>query len=275
MTKIMQDIQPGIYPDMSNEAYHSCTGISKSGLSLILKSPLHYYNRYIVGEKIEPTPALILGTAFHTRVLEPEKFNYVVAPKCDRRTKAGKATYAEFLAQSEGKEILKPEEMEKVVGMANAVLAHPTASALLAPGEGVAEESIFWNDKETGELCKCRPDFRRFDGVLVDVKSAQDASPEGFSKAAFNFGYHIQDFFYRAGTSIATGENYYAFVFIVVESAPPYAVAIYMLDEDSKMVGESETKKALADYSECRKADMWRGYDPSITTLSLPGWAFK
>ena len=39
----------------------------------------------------EPTPSMMLGTAVHSLVLEPEKFDtdVVVAPVVDKRTKIG------------------------------------------------------------------------------------------------------------------------------------------------------------------------------------------
>ena len=58
--------------------YHKdTTHISKSGLDLIHQAPAKYYERYI-----DPSPlmkekrekALIIGSAFHSLVLEPEKF---------------------------------------------------------------------------------------------------------------------------------------------------------------------------------------------------------
>src|SRR5690606_39465824 len=60
-----------ITTSMSNEEYHSLPdSISKSGLDLIARSPAHY--RY--AERREPTRAMVIGTAIHAAILEPDVF---------------------------------------------------------------------------------------------------------------------------------------------------------------------------------------------------------
>lgn len=67
-------MNPGIYENISNDEYHGCEGISKSGLDLVAKSPAHY-KAVIDGITVrEPTKAQALGTAFHELLLEPELF---------------------------------------------------------------------------------------------------------------------------------------------------------------------------------------------------------
>ncbi len=67
-------MKPGIYFDISNDDYHKGSGISKSGLDLIAKSPAHY-KAVIDGITVrEPTKAQAIGTAFHELLLEPELF---------------------------------------------------------------------------------------------------------------------------------------------------------------------------------------------------------
>ena len=67
---------PGIYFDLSNAEYHGGPGVSKSGLDLIAKSPLHFdaARKAANDDEREPTPAQRFGSAFHALVLEPEVF---------------------------------------------------------------------------------------------------------------------------------------------------------------------------------------------------------
>ena len=76
---------------MPADHYHLHPAVGHSGLVRIMRSPAHY--REYVAHPPEPTPAMQLGTAFHTALLEPDRFgqSFVVAPKFDRRTKDGKA----------------------------------------------------------------------------------------------------------------------------------------------------------------------------------------
>lgn len=79
-------------PDVTNATYHadrSC--VSVSGLKQILRSPAHY-QAYLQGITHKDTPAKFMGTAIHTRLLEPELYahEYVTAPDSDKRTKEWK-----------------------------------------------------------------------------------------------------------------------------------------------------------------------------------------
>lgn len=67
-------MRPGIYGDISNDAYHSGPEISKTGLDILHKSPAHLKAaRDWAGEKRE-TKAMFKGKALHALVLEPAIF---------------------------------------------------------------------------------------------------------------------------------------------------------------------------------------------------------
>lgn len=159
----------GIVSGLSIEAYHQDSSISSTGLRELKKSPAHY-KAYIDSAR-QPTQAMAFGTGFHALVGEPHLFasKYVKAPEgLDKRTKEGKETYALFLEKNQGKEILSHEDYDRMDGMLSALIHNKTALHLLTNGQ--AEQSIFWTDKETGVMCKCRPDFLRSDGIVVDLK---------------------------------------------------------------------------------------------------------
>ncbi|EPE0133004.1 RecE family exodeoxyribonuclease, partial [Salmonella enterica subsp. enterica serovar Cerro] len=71
---VPDDIQPGIYYDIPNEAYHAGPGVSKSQLDDIADTPAIYLWRKNAPVDTEKTKSLDTGTAFHCRVLEPEEF---------------------------------------------------------------------------------------------------------------------------------------------------------------------------------------------------------
>src|ERR1700685_1995202 len=71
-------MQPGAYPDLPINDYHSSDGLSNSGVSLIRKCPFKYYYEYLSDQRPqdeESTKALIIGQAVHTAALEPDFFN--------------------------------------------------------------------------------------------------------------------------------------------------------------------------------------------------------
>lgn len=258
---------------MNNAEYHAHPAVSKSHLDQVARSPLHYWSRYVAEERVvfDPTPAMMLGTALHARVLEPELFTaeYALAPAVDRRTKAGKETWEQ--AAAEGKTLLSSLEWEQVTGMAESVQAHPAARKLLArPGQ--VELSLFWSDVATDIECKCRPDRLTEDGWVLDLKTTEDASPTGFAKSAANFRYHVQASWYLDGVR-QSGIDPKGFIFIAVEKRPPYAVAVYAADADMIAAGGREARRCLDLIAECRSTERWPGYGDTVQTLSLPKWA--
>ena len=127
-------------------------------------------------------------------------------------------------------------------------MAHPVAAKLLTGGD--AERVFQWSDENTGVKCKAKADYVKGD-MIVDLKTAQDASPTGFAKACANFGYHWQDAHYSNGSGCAR------FVFVVVETSYPFGTAVYELDEDAKYAGRCPVKAAINKYVESGTLCMW------------------
>lgn len=271
-------MKTGIYDGISNDAYHGGVGLSKSGLDVLARSPLHFWAKYLDPnrERREPTPAMVLGTAIHTAVLEPGEFTkrHHVAPVVDRRTKDGKATWEEATARAAeaGADLISAADFETCMAISRQVREHPTARKVF--GHGQAELSCYWTDAETGVLCKCRPDWLNMP-LVVDLKSTEDASAEGFAKSAWNYRYWVQAAWYMDGIEQAVGERPDAFVFGAFEKAAPYACAFYFADDAMIQFGRAEYRRLLRIYADCLSADRWPGYTTDVTPLGVPGWALK
>jgi exodeoxyribonuclease VIII len=261
---------------MDNTAYHAHPAVSKSHLDLIARSPLHYWSRYLDPNRITPEPsaAMRLGTALHTHVLELSRWDeeIAVAPAMDRRTKAGKESYAAFEAAAAGKTVITADDAEVVMAMGRSIMRHPGAAMLLGlPGK--AETTHMWTDATYEVECKCRPDWLTDDGsIMVDLKTTRDASPRGFMRSIADYRYHVQAGWYLNGVEQATGKRPDQFVFICVESTAPYAVAVYAADEVMTDRGYEQAMKDLGKLAVCRAADSWPSYSDQIETISLPGW---
>ncbi|ARI60788.1 exodeoxyribonuclease 8 [Salmonella enterica subsp. enterica serovar Schwarzengrund] len=124
---VPDDIQPGIYYDIPNEAYHAGPGVSKSQLDDIADTPAIYLWRKNAPVDTEKTKSLDTGTAFHCRVLEPEEFSkrFIIAPEFNRRTSAGKEEEKTFLEECArtGITVLTAEEGRKIELMYQSVMA--------------------------------------------------------------------------------------------------------------------------------------------------------
>lgn len=270
---VPDDIQPGIYYDIPNEAYHAGPGVSKSQLDDIADTPAIYLWRKNAPVDTEKTKTLDTGTAFHCRVLEPEEFSkrFIIAPEFNRRTSAGKEEEKTFLEECArtGRTVLTAEEGRKIELMYQSVMALPLGQWLVESA-GYAESSVYWEDPETGILCRCRPDkiIPEFHWIM-DVKTTADI--QRFRTAYYDYRYHVQDAFYSDGYRAQFGEIP-IFVFLVASTTAEcgsYPVEIFMMGEDAKLAGQREYRRNLQTLAECLNNDEW----PAIKTLSLPRWA--
>ncbi|EBT8989040.1 exodeoxyribonuclease VIII [Salmonella enterica] len=270
---VPDDIQPGIYYDIPNEAYHAGPGVSKSQLDDIADTPAIYLWRKNAPVDTEKTKSLDTGTAFHCRILEPEEFSkrFIIAPEFNRRTSAGKEEEKTFLEECArtGRTVLTAEEGRKIELMYQSVMALPLGQWLVESA-GYAESSVYWEDPETGILCRCRPDkiIPEFHWIM-DVKTTADI--QRFRTAYYDYRYHVQDAFYSDGYRAQFGEIP-TFVFLVASTTSEcgrYPVEIFMMGEDAKLAGQREYRRNLQTLAECLNNDEW----PAIKTLSLPRWA--
>jgi hypothetical protein len=296
----------GMIPDMSNEDYHRGPGISKSHLDRISAdnggTPLHYWAAYIDPDR-EPqqqTPAMRMGTLIHTAVLEPDTLATRTmlmpedaptrptsrqrdAKKPSESTLEAIAWWDRFEATRAGREIITPDEHKALIRIQDRVRNHPIAGRLLADGE--AEKSYFAKtavriiDHDTGEvteteeLVKCRPDWVTSNGVMVDLKSTESASPSAFGRSVVNYRYFVQPPWYGDIFNTLYGEPPAAFVFIAVEKAWPHAVGVYFSTADQIDMGRDQYRKDLRLIAECKANNRWPDFGSvEALPLALPGW---
>lgn len=259
---------PCFIANMPNHVYHSQKkGVSNSGLKLVLRSPAHY--RYQATS--EPSRAMQIGTAIHTALLEPERFTreYVLLRDVkDRRA----SEYKQAVKVHGSENVLVSSEADNVAGMQETVLANPVMSSRLQ-AEGWRELSLFVRDPDTGVLIRVRYDLLTVDGIAVDVKKCQDARPEEFSKAVFNYEYDMQAALYSDAFEWATGKPLAAFEFAAIEEKIPHGHKLYQPCETTLQEGRRKYREALNLFAECERSSDWPSLEcdgPEI--ISLPSW---
>jgi len=261
----------GIYPNVPAEEYFAWEAMNRSTLEHAGRSMLHL--RAAMTTPSESSDAMDLGTALHCAVLEPDAFarRYVVAPKVDRRTKEGKATWESFVAGLGDKKILEADDAEACKAMSDAIRCHDRAATLLdVPGE--SEVCVVWDDAETGIRCKARIDRYAAGKIGVDVKTTRNASPGAFSKSVFDFGYHRQVAWYADGFYAVTGKPT-TFVIVAVENESPWGVCVYRLEDEAVEFGRDDNRRWLRQYAEAVKSGVFAGYPSEVVALGLPVWA--
>jgi hypothetical protein len=169
--------------------------LSHSSFGEFLKSPKHFIE-YKLKEK-KDTPAMAFGRLFHNMVLEPDTVDdlYAIAPNVDRRTKAGKAVWNDFILDNSEKSIVTHSDYETAERMKNAIYYNPSSRWVL-DGIDKTEVGIEWEFKG----------FRwrgYIDGIgeeiILDLKTIADASPRKVERAILWEGYARQAAHYTKG----------------------------------------------------------------------------
>ena len=254
---------PCYIADMPADIYHSHDSISNSGLKLIGRSPAHY--KY--ASRRESTRNMVIGSALHMAVLEPEEYDYVHTCEPDRRSKK----YKDLAEVYGGDKVLTIDESIKIEGIRDSLWSK-YGELLSLPGHN--ELSGFVADPETGVMCRHRFDKLTNMGIAIDLKTCVDARTDAFSRAINNYGYHVQASFYMDQYEWITGEQLTDFLFFAVESDSPYAAKMYRLSEESIHIGRDIYRKSLNLYASCKQSGVWPGYESKdIEEISIPQYA--
>jgi hypothetical protein len=106
--KTAEVIEEGIYLDMPFNKYNDLAAIRSHDLTSFIKDP--YTWKY--EEKPDSEASFFVeGRLQHCLFLEPHVFHdeFVVAPQVDKRTKAGKEAYEDFMASVNGRSVVSQD----------------------------------------------------------------------------------------------------------------------------------------------------------------------
>lgn len=256
-------MQNRVIDSLSFKDYVEIDAINNSTLALIKKSPMYYST----GKRFN-SEGFGIGRATHTYILEPEKFKdeFLTLDVKSKNTKA----YKEAKANYDGRELLTSVEFDLVKSMADSVKSHSNASVLL-DGFGSFEPTYLF--EYMGVQCKCRLDFLRDDGLIVDLKTTIDSSYDAFTRAISKYAYYRQVAFYKLGYTVVNGKPPEGFVFVAVEKKEPYHVGIYRIDDDYEQYGLEEAEMLLNKYTQCKQTSQWPGInDDQEVVVYRPPW---
>lgn len=252
-------IKPGVYYDMPAKQYFAEEALSKSGMVDLNRSAHHYQTAKRI--KKEPTKSMIFGSAMHLAILEPNRFEDMVFEHSKKTPKSN----------DEGQLFLYGETIAEIKTISENVRNHPVAGRLL---EGSQKEvSLFWKDKDLDFMCKARADIINTNlNFMCDLKFCTDASYNTFARQTVNLKYHWQSYWYVRGYRELTGYTY-PFLFICIEGAPTYSIAIYLATKQMMEKAEPGVDICRNIYASCMENDTWNGYPEEIQELYLPSWA--
>lgn len=255
----------GIIKDMSNEMYHSTSGISSSAVKTVYKKSLAHWK----GEKRTQTAAFTIGSATHAALLEPERDLLVKGGKT-KNTK----TWLGLKADLKPDQVLLTEVEYHVVNrMATSVLSNNLCRNILKDKDRQNEVSIFAEDPFTGLVIKCRPDCMiEHEGSLYDVKTTQDASPHGFARECQTYAYDLQAAHYIWTCQKAGLTHIKNFSFICVEKSAPYASHVHHVSEELLESATERMHRTLAVIAEAEVKDDYGTGWGEYTILEKPKW---
>lgn len=267
--------RPGMY-DIPEEAYHADPvkggSLSSTGARKLLPPSCPALFRHEQGNPPPPKSAFDFGTAAHKKVLGigPE---LAVLDFPDWRTKEAREARDE--AREQGAVPLKRSEYEQVTAMAEALKRHPVAGPIFTERAGRPEQSLFWQDPDTGVVCRARADHLPHPTssgrlILADYKTCASAAPDKIQRAVADYGYHIQADWYMDGAR-ALGLGDPAFLFVFQEKTAPFLVTVVELDFMALKIGAHLAREARGIYADCKRSGRWPGYhDDHPLSVSLP-----
>ena len=262
-----------IREDVPDEDYFADPSFSQSRAKVLLESPAKY--RWQLTQPVTTSDAFDVGHVVHAKVLGVGLPVWVIDAE-DWKKPVHRAE--RDAARSYGFTPMLREQHATTERMAEAVLTNTAARAALE-AQGDVELSMWWTDPDSQIDCKGRVDKAAATDAgtsLVDLKSAADGSPRGFTSSAAKYGYRLQGGAYCDGWDCITGERPAGFLFITVETDAPHLVATYSLTEWDIDAGRAKWREACARLADYRARDLWPAYAtelPDFAPLDLPAWA--
>jgi exodeoxyribonuclease VIII len=268
----------GAVRDISLQEYLRLVGVNWSSVAKMNTSALRYHDELL--DPPEPTAPMILGSAIHTAVLEPQKFEAQWALFDGRR---GTNAYKDWQAEHPDQTALSASEWDQCMGAAYAVHRLPQGrDARRVMRNARRELSLIWTDPATGIRCKCRPDLLRMTreqdrtlGVweLSDVKTTASVDARKFGRLSAEMLYHGKMAFAVRGIEAIFGRLPVRVSIIGVEQKRPHDVAVFPLDPDVLYAGDQLVTKLLRQLKTCRRRRTWPGRYDQPVTLDFPEYA--
>ena len=285
----------GIFNDIDIDTYHLDKEWYSSTNLKNAKKSLKLFNMYQTGQlTFERKQAFDFGNAFELALLNPDEFNQKVAVEDEiliqiytdkPETKSPRSTkmYADWVAENiqKKKYILKQsgtESFETIQYMLESCKQDAVINKLIQNIE--YNYSLFWIDEETGLQLKTRPDIcKSKKNIIVNLKTADDGSPEKFFKDCANYDYPFQASMEIEGvlkSGMMQQVDYY--FWLVCEKKPPFSATIYEFSQDDREWCNAEFHYVLNIVKQAKELNLFPSYSQradnkhGIITVQLPLW---
>ena len=211
--------------------------LSNSDISTLLKNPL------ALGKPTKPSPAFLVGSYFHTAILEPNKLKkFKVVKSTTRNTKM----YKEITG---GELCLLQSEVDQIELMTEKILNNNICKYLIQ-GKNITYEEPGITELE-GEMWKGKADIiNKNEKLIIDLKTTADISK--FKWSASKYNYDSQAYIY----SKLFG---YEMLFIVIDKTTNQ-IGLFDCSPEFYNRGAEKVKQAVDQYKLFFKSE---GFDPN------------
>lgn len=251
--------------NIDEHVYRADPGINISSLKNMRHSAAKA--RLRADRPMTPSPAMKLGTAIHSAILEPDKFlaTYQKKPRVDARTKAGK----EALAGLTG-ELLDEHDYEACLTIAARLRDDPFYSKFIKNG---LYETSWFAEHEYGIRLKSRLDVWLPElNLIVDIKTTDSADERSFRSDVIKYHYHAQAAYYSDLVERVTGKAPAGYVILAIETKEDRDMRAFWLDDPFIARGRADYKEWLSQWYICEQTGAWPGYESRLHTLKAPAW---
>lgn len=142
------------------------------------------------------------------------------------------------------------------------------------------ETSIYYQDPIYCIAQRIRPDAMQFSenigaDTIISVKSTRAESIGHFTYQTAKLCYELTEGMYLDVASAVTGRDFRSTVMIMVQTVPPFGIAVFVWDGEDLEIGKYKYRQALQTVAECREKGKYPGYDAYAESGNLGFIAMK
>lgn len=264
----------GIFPNYTTSQYDAILAVRSTDLRTLENEcpAILKYQRENPEDKME----FDIGRAAHLLYLEPHLFeeSIVRVPFGDYKTNDAKQMREE--AYDADRTPLNFKQIELVMAMRDAFQADADVQQIMNGCK--FEQTLIWQDKETGLWCKARPDGLS-EKYLLEAKTAASCKPSDFSMALGEHGYFMQAAWCIEGWKAVTGGDFIDLVYLVQRKKPPHLVMPFRPTQEAIMQGMERNRTNLRTLARCMEKNDWHKYrEPhqphqnGVISVGLKSW---
>lgn len=242
--------------------------------TMISRSPLHAWHQHprLGGGSRTSSAPMDLGSVVHELLLG-KGAGYEVLPYDDFRTK--EAREAKAAAINAGLIPIKTDDFQEAKAVASAVRSRVSAFGIdLDSPTAMREQAMTF--EVNGVACRCMMDYVDFEsGVIIDLKTTEDAHPSKLRRKMVDYGYDIQEAAYRSALKYLVPElvDKEQFKFLFVEVSAPHVVLPVVSSGTMRRLGELKWQRAVETWGKCLAENKWPGYSESEVSIEPMPWA--